>query len=219
SQGKLLRNYTQNIDTLEQKAGIQKVLQCHGSFATASCVRCGHQVPGDEIKDQIFKQEVAYCKACKTPSPPPKSKAKKRSGYHSSDDDDDDDDDDDESTKALMKPDIVFFGEKLPAVFHQSLKEDREKVDLLIVIGSSLKVAPVSDIMHQLPNSVPQILINRTPNHQMEFDVQLLGNCDAIVAELCRMVGWELKHAKLPGGTSNVPEMETYTNEDGSGAG
>ncbi|KAF9944659.1 NAD-dependent histone deacetylase sir2, partial [Mortierella alpina] len=61
-QGSLLRNYTQNIDTLEQKAGIYKVLQCHGSFATASCVRCGHQVQGDEIKDSIFKQEVAYCK-------------------------------------------------------------------------------------------------------------------------------------------------------------
>ncbi|KAF8959194.1 NAD-dependent histone deacetylase sir2 [Entomortierella lignicola] len=218
SQDKLLRNYTQNIDTLEQKAGIRKVLQCHGSFATASCVRCGHQVPGDEIKEQIFKQEVAYCKVCKTPSPPPKAKKRSKSGYHSSDDDDDDDDDD-ESTKALMKPDIVFFGEKLPAVFHQSLKEDREKVDLLIVIGSSLKVAPVSDIMHQLPNSVPQILINRTPNHQMEFDVQLLGNCDNIVAELCRMVGWELKHEKLPGGTSNVPNMDVFTNKDGSGAG
>ncbi|KAF9112354.1 NAD-dependent histone deacetylase sir2 [Mortierella sp. AM989] len=217
SQDKLLRNYTQNIDTLEQKAGIRKVLQCHGSFATASCVRCGHQVPGDEIKDQIFKQEVAYCKVCKTPSPPPKAKKRSKARYHSSDEDDDDDDD--ESNKALMKPDIVFFGEKLPQVFHQSLKEDREKVDLLIVIGSSLKVAPVSDIMHQLPNSVPQILINRTPNHQMEFDVQLLGNCDAIVAELCRMVGWELKHEKLPGGTSNVPDMDKYTNKDGSGAG
>lgn len=32
--GKLLRNYTQNIDTLEQVAGIQNVIQCHGSFAT-----------------------------------------------------------------------------------------------------------------------------------------------------------------------------------------
>ncbi|KAF9426908.1 NAD-dependent histone deacetylase sir2 [Entomortierella beljakovae] len=214
--GKLLRNYTQNIDTLEQKAGIKKVLNCHGSFATASCVRCGNQVPGDEIKDQIFKQEVAFCSVCKTPPPPPKTK--KRRGYHS-DDDDDDDSDDDDRVKPLMKPDIVFFGEKLPAAFHQSLKEDREEVDLLIVIGSSLKVAPVSDIMHQLPNSVPQILINRTPNYQMEFDVQLLGNCDAIVAELCRMAGWELKHEKLPGGTSNVPDMEKYTNEDGSGEG
>lgn len=28
--GKLLRNYTQNIDTLEQVAGITKVIQCHG---------------------------------------------------------------------------------------------------------------------------------------------------------------------------------------------
>ena len=34
SNGKLLRNFTQNIDTLEQVAGIQNVIQCHGSFAT-----------------------------------------------------------------------------------------------------------------------------------------------------------------------------------------
>ena len=30
--GCLLRNYTQNIDTLEQVAGLQKVIQCHGVF-------------------------------------------------------------------------------------------------------------------------------------------------------------------------------------------
>ena len=29
---KLLRNYTQNIDTLEQVAGIRNVVQCHGEF-------------------------------------------------------------------------------------------------------------------------------------------------------------------------------------------
>ena len=34
--GQLLRNYTQNIDTLEQAAGIKSVLNCHGSFATVS---------------------------------------------------------------------------------------------------------------------------------------------------------------------------------------
>lgn len=51
-----------------------------------------------------------------------------------------------------MKPDIVFFGEKLPNAFDKSLKEDREQVDLLIVMGSSLKVAPVSDIMRKYPS-------------------------------------------------------------------
>lgn len=29
---KLLRNYTQNIDTLEQVAGIERVIQCHGKI-------------------------------------------------------------------------------------------------------------------------------------------------------------------------------------------
>lgn len=29
-QGTLLRNYTQNIDTLEQVAGVQRIIQCHG---------------------------------------------------------------------------------------------------------------------------------------------------------------------------------------------
>ncbi|KAF9291462.1 NAD-dependent histone deacetylase sir2 [Mortierella alpina] len=205
--GKLIRNYTQNIDTLEQKAGITKVLQCHGSFATASCIRCKHTVPGDDIKEAIFKQEVAYCKLC-TDNPLPPTETNGGTGT---------------STygvkRSLMKPDIVFFNERLPTLFEEYLKEDRNKVDLLIVIGSSLKVAPVGDIMHQLPRHVPQILINRTPIIHSEFDVQLLGDCDVIVAELCRMVGWELKHEKLPGGTSGVPDLASNTNDNGCGKG
>ena len=32
SRGQLLRNYSQNIDTLETIAGIQKVTMCHGTY-------------------------------------------------------------------------------------------------------------------------------------------------------------------------------------------
>lgn len=45
---------------------------------------------------------------------------------------------------AIMKPDIVFFGENLPEQFHRAMKYDKNEVDLLIVIGSSLKVRPVA---------------------------------------------------------------------------
>jgi len=31
-QKKLLRNYSQNIDTLEQVAGIENVIECHGKY-------------------------------------------------------------------------------------------------------------------------------------------------------------------------------------------
>ncbi|KFH64500.1 hypothetical protein MVEG_09234 [Podila verticillata NRRL 6337] len=227
-QGKLLRNYTQNIDTLEQKAGIQSVLQCHGSFATASCIRCRHQVDGREIEDDIMRQEVAYCNVCPAGSPrasqPIERIVSRRRSFRSYSTDGElsetsDSDSDEEDWPPLMKPDIVFFNEPLSYDFNRYLYEDKDKVDLLIVMGSSLKVEPVSNIMYQLPPEVPQILINRTPIMHTEFDVQLLGNCDTIVAELCRMAGWELKHEKLSGGTSNVPNMETNTNLDGSGEG
>lgn len=62
-----------------------------------------------------------------------------------------------------MKPDITFFGEMLPDTFYKRLLElDRDKCDLLICIGTSLKVAPVSEIIGLLPPDVPQIYISKT---------------------------------------------------------
>lgn len=50
------------------------------------------------------------------------------------------------SVHGVMKPDIVFFGEGLPVEFHESLHQDLREVDLVLVMGSSLKVRPVSHI-------------------------------------------------------------------------
>ncbi|KAG1076891.1 hypothetical protein G6F42_025215 [Rhizopus arrhizus] len=165
--GKLLRNYTQNIDTLEHKTNIKRVVNCHGSFATASCVTCGYKVDGKEIEDFIMAQKVPPCPKCLQAKPEQRP-----------DDSDDDDDNNGHNNKgvSIMKPDITFFGEQLPAEFDNLLAVDTEQVDLLIVMGSSLKVSPVSEIMSQIPHSVPQILINRTPITHMTFDIQLLGD-------------------------------------------
>ena len=38
---KLLRNYTQNIDTLEQVAHIERVIQCHGEYTEHRHLRTG----------------------------------------------------------------------------------------------------------------------------------------------------------------------------------
>ncbi|KAI9227647.1 MAG: DHS-like NAD/FAD-binding domain-containing protein, partial [Piptocephalis tieghemiana] len=190
-QGQLLRNYTQNIDTLEQAAGIERVLQCHGSFATATCIQCGYHVPGEAISEDIFSQRVPNCIQCI------KRQQEQRAHFNARPDQEEDEEEE-EMEVGVMKPDIVFFGEKLPDSFDHALLRDRDQVDLLIVMGSSLKVAPVSEIMGQIPHSVPQILINRTPITHMEFDVQLLGESDGIVADLCHRLGWPLEHEKLP---------------------
>ncbi|PVU98691.1 hypothetical protein BB559_001358 [Furculomyces boomerangus] len=323
---KLLRNYTQNIDTLEQSTGIKNVLNCHGSFATATCIRCGYKCPGNDIKKYVMSQRIPYCPKCSkdkknaqshqktkkvvhtelkslyteqknsenpeiskeetTPEKNEKSiettietkESKVYSAFERDDrsivsetiisnystrsqrtrsetensnnienisttgitistsdktkmenitnlEDDESDDGDYEAIQGVMKPDIVFFGEKLPNEFHSSLEEDRNQVDLLVVMGSSLKVAPVSEIMSHLPHNIPQIVINRTPITHLNFDVQLLGNSDDIVTYLCYRLGWNLEHKWIPGSSSLSSEymsnivhpfsrLDTNTNPD-----
>lgn len=173
---KLLRNYTQNIDTLEQISGIKNVIECHGSFATATCTKCRHKVSATEIRDDIFEQRIPLCQICNPNTPSPSSAELNA----------------DESYKSLvwrgiMKPDIVFFGEDLPEQFHSAIDNDRKQCDLLIVIGSSLKVRPVALIPNSIPSRIPQILINRESLSHLDFDVELLGNADTIINQLCHM--------------------------------
>ncbi|KAJ2745204.1 swr1 complex component [Coemansia sp. BCRC 34301] len=222
---KLLRNYTQNIDTLEHVQGIKSVLNCHGSFATATCIKCGYKCDGKDLEDDIMAMRIAYCPVCKD-GPRKQSAHCTSTGGHTldsggdsgsanhiykpgdSDEDDDDDDADYGSVQGIMKPDITFFGEMLPDKFNEALLLDRENVDLLLVMGSSLKVAPVSDIMSHLPHAVPQIVINKTPIVHLNFDVQLLGNADDIVAYLASACGWTLCHSRIPGGSTDSAEYK-----------
>lgn len=210
--GKLLTNYSQNIDNIEANAGVRpdKLVQCHGSFATATCQKCGHKVQGDTIFADIKAGKIPRCGECiaalrknntmKRKRSSRKS-AGKRSRRRSSEDDDDDDDQYDIPAAGVMKPDIIFFGEELPDEFSQRLiKHDRDLVDLVVVIGTSLKVAPVSEVVPYLPPHIPQIYISRTPVSHINFDIDLLGDCDVVIAELCRRAGWELKHKMVPPG-------------------
>ena len=83
---------------------------------------------------------------------------------------------------------------------------DAQKCDLLICIGTSLKVAPVSEIIGVLPPSVPQIYISKTPVTHVEFDITFLGNCDDIIRDLVRRCEYMLIHEKLRGGSSDCGE-------------
>lgn len=73
------------------------------------------------------------------------------------------------------------------------MASDKDKCDLLIVIGSSLKVRPVALIPSSIPANVPQILINREQLHHLEFDVELLGDSDVIINQICHRLGQDWK--------------------------
>ncbi|EDQ92368.1 uncharacterized protein MONBRDRAFT_1942, partial [Monosiga brevicollis MX1] len=154
TRGQLRRDYTQNIDTLEQVAGISNIVQCHGSFNTASCILCKHQVTKEAIRDQVFAGQIPLC---------PNHICSDTLLHH---------------RVPVLKPDITFFREDLPQTFYEHLESDLDVCDLVIVMGSSLQVQPVSRIPDVVDDSVPQILINREPLRHAEFSAELLGSCD-----------------------------------------
>lgn len=208
SSGNLLRNYTQNIDTLEQVAGIEDIVQCHGSFATATCTRCKYKCDGESIKADVMAGKPPMCPKCLVNPPPslnstnteyPLGLSSLIANEHGLPFVDPIFD------KGCMKPDIVFFGEKLPTHFFDTIEADVEKCDLVLVMGTSLKVAPVSRIVEMVDSKIPQLLINReVVGEPHEFDVELLGDCDVVVTALAKQLGWSLD-------TKQNPEREVDT--------
>jgi hypothetical protein len=84
---------------------------------------------------------------------------------------------------------IVFFGESLPPRFHKLLHSDLEKADLLLVMGTSLQVAPVS----MIPDMVDcrRVLFNRDKVMKIgPDDIFIPGDCDTNVQLLADLLGW-----------------------------
>lgn len=93
--------------------------------------------------------------------------------------------------KGNVKPDIVFFGEDLPDRFHKLLKKDVKEADLLIVMGTSLQVMPVSLIPEMV--YCRRVVFNREKvmKKSRKQDLFIQGDCDTNVEKLCSLLGWE----------------------------
>ena len=232
----LRRVYSQNIDGLEQEAGVseRKVVYAHGSLLNASCIRCKKKVKSDEIEADILAGQVSYCQeviqSAKDMTASPSRESSRRNT----------------ARKCLrnangdllcggvMKPGVTFFGQALEDSVSKCIGVDKEKVDALIVIGTSLSVAPISKVIGYMPADIPRILINRTVVHPAcndenlkddphrkgyVFDAYLLGNCDDITRALAKHLFADSDDDQecLSSGRvlSNLDERSSYGPHDG----
>lgn len=150
---KLLRVYSQNVDTLERGIPDQKLVCVHGSWRENKCCSCGHVYGIEDLRPAVKARTVPRCVVC----------------------------------GGLIKPGIVFFGQPTNLDDDQAYSDARE-ADLLIVIGTSLKVEPISELPSVMRN-VPSIFINREPVSHT-FNAELIGECDDIIKSIELALGW-----------------------------
>jgi len=166
----LLRVYTQNIDGLEEMVGIsrQHIIEAHGSLQRASCLKCRKNLQTissiecdvekkketthvetlyQYIQSSLQKDHVPTCPLItnrkKNLSPTKDTTVRKRKLADNGATSDEQDEPTVESQRicgGVLKPGITFFGEKLSSRVGTTLEKDRDHVDLLLVMGTSLSV-------------------------------------------------------------------------------
>jgi NAD-dependent SIR2 family protein deacetylase len=132
SLGRVAHVVTQNVDSLHQQAGSKKVTDLHGRLDQVVCMSCQVLLPRMQM-DQLIEElnygirkdlnveftpdgdaEVEATADFKIPSCP--------------------------RCEGILKPDVVFFGESVPSSRVSSTMAELERLDALVVAGSSLTV-------------------------------------------------------------------------------
>lgn len=202
---KLLRCYTQNIDSLEQTINLEcgidsskfneietssgksfrekwnslDVVQLHGNLHKLSCTQCfSHHDWTPQTQRMLEGGEYPECANCYLKYQERLYSGKRLTG-----------------SIGILRPDIVLYGENHPQseILARGLNVDiGMKCDCLLIMGTSLKVDGVKKLVRSLSKNVHDrggkvIFVNKTPLAKQwanMVDFQVLGDCDAFVRVL-----------------------------------
>ncbi|TFK34729.1 Sir2 family histone deacetylase Hst2 [Crucibulum laeve] len=176
--------FTQNIDTLERRAGVSdaKIIEAHGSFATQRCIDCLTPFDDEQMKEHILQKKIARCGSCLGLVKP-----------------------DIVFFGESLPPRFI---KAIPSMSDADLLIIMG-TSLTVHPFASLAEMPDSSCPRVLINLDKVGGIGRRRN-----DVVLLGKCDDIVRELCKELGWEEELLQLWAETEDsVVTEETKTSK------
>jgi NAD-dependent deacetylase len=129
----LLRLVTQNVDELHQRAGhaAGNVLEVHGTMHWTLCWTCRDRRPMPEALQRVRDGELdPDCLICRS-----------------------------RGDSGILKSDTISFGQALVPEVIEAALQAAEGADLLLVIGSSLQVYPVANMVPLARSAGARIII------------------------------------------------------------
>ncbi|CAO3650696.1 unnamed protein product [Cunninghamella blakesleeana] len=172
--GQLMRCYTQNIDCLEENLDLP-VVQLHGTMNKVQCTLCSTTYDfSNTYQDQFLSGEAPLCPQCVI-----YEDERKRLGKR-------------QLATGTLRPAVVLYNEDHPegeSIGQMQTSDIRRRPDLLIVMGTSLKIVALKKFIKQVAKSIhinhPRtgrvIFINKTkPTKEWDaiFDYEVMGDTD-----------------------------------------
>lgn len=238
---KLLRCYTQNIDSLEKSLNLNcgidsakfneielglarsfrenwkdlDVVQLHGNLHKLSCTQClTHYEWTPERQNKLKEGENPECANCHSKFQERLYAGKRMTG-----------------NIGILRPDIVLYGENHPQseILAKGLNIDMGmKCDLVLIMGTSLKVDGVKKLVRSVSKNVRErggkvVFVNKTPAAKQFaslIDYEVLCDCDDFVRALRNeipdlfLTQEQLDSKKLQGKQSASPATYAYVKKE-----
>ena len=191
---------TQNVDRLHQAAGSRDVIDLHGRLDFVRCMSCGQRLARDAMQAQLVgcNPEWAELDARVAPdgdadlaprdslraqaAPRPSGAAlpgviEDFSSFHVPDC---------PACAGILKPDVVFFGESVPAERVSAAMTRLARADAVLVVGTSLMVYSGYRFVHAAAQSgkpIAAINLGRTRADSL-LSLKVIDSCSAALAFL-----------------------------------
>lgn len=170
---------TQNVDLLHLKAGSRRLVDLHGTYAVVTCLECGARRSRWALHEDLerlnpgFADRLASRGAIEV-APDADAVLADTSTFRVADC---------VACAGVLKPDIVYFGETVPAARVAEAHTLVDEADLVVVIGSSLTVrSGYRFVRRAVTTGTPVAVLNRgrTRAHD-EATLTLDGDCVTVL--------------------------------------
>ncbi|MGD0722548.1 MAG: NAD-dependent protein deacetylase [Roseiarcus sp.] len=124
---------TQNVDRLHQAAGSSRVIDLHGRLDLVRCMGCEGRFPRDELQEELGRLNAGWLDrdAADAPDGDAELEGADYSSFAAPSC---------RSCGGVLKPDVVFFGERVPHDRVAAAARQLEQADAMLIVGSSLMV-------------------------------------------------------------------------------
>lgn len=149
---------TQNVDGLHQAGGARAVVELHGSLHHVVCLSCGDSTSREELDHRLTRANPRFAARTTAINPDGDVDRGEREvdefqvvGCQACD-------------GGTLKPDVVFFGETVPAERVRECHTLVERAGLFLVLGSSLTVMSGRRlVLHAAKLGIPVGIVNQGP--------------------------------------------------------
>jgi NAD-dependent deacetylase len=157
---------TQNVDGLHERAGSRSVIELHGNLADVKCLVENRSVPWEDPPDApvVTEETLERGEWPQVPRCP--------------------------QCGGLLRPDVVWFGEMLPAIALARAEDAAERCEVCFVVGTSAEVYPAAGLPETARNHGALIVeVNREETGLSRWaDLSLRGPAGVILPTLAEVI-------------------------------